>query len=79
MKHNQAINSSYRCQRVNNNGRMQILNENSYVIAEYNEHTGAVSWLRVVLAAQKLSIERWLAEQHPVIAVSAGKKSNKAA
>ena len=56
---------------------MQILNENSYVIAEYNGLTGAVSWFRVILAAQKLLIEKWLAEQHPVAPVSITGKTKK--
>jgi len=67
MKTNQVITTSFRCLRIDNKGRLQILNEHSYVIAEYNEFTGAFIWLRVVLAAQKLSIEKWLAEEHPVI------------
>ena len=52
---------------MDNKGHLQILNENSYVMAEYNEFTGAFIWLRVVLAAQKASIEKWLAEEHPAI------------
>jgi hypothetical protein len=75
MKNHEALSSSYRCQRVNNNGRMNILNENSYVIAEYNEQTGDIKWLRVVLATQKANIEKWLAEQHPVMHVSIPKKT----
>jgi hypothetical protein len=78
MKKSQVISSSFRCLRADNKGRLQILNGHSYIIAEYNEFTGAFIWLRVVLATQKLSIEKWLAEEHPVI-VTPVKKIQKAA
>jgi len=35
-------------------------------MAEYNERTGAVKWIRVVLATQREILERWLRERYPV-------------
>ena len=43
-----------------------MLNEGSYVMAEYSERTGTVKWQRVVLATQKEMIERWLGQHYPV-------------
>jgi hypothetical protein len=62
----QASLSSYHFKRAKIDGIIQVLNEGSYVIAEYNERTGAVNWQRVVLAKQKESIEKWLGEHYPV-------------
>jgi len=45
---------------------IEVLNEGSYVMAEYSERTGVVKWQRVVAAAQKEKIERWLDEHYPV-------------
>ena len=66
MKNYQAIASTYRCKRAKADGLIQVFNEHSYVMAEYNDSTGVVRWLRVVLATQKASVEQWLAEQYPV-------------
>ena len=66
MKKYQAIASTYRCKRAKTDGLIQVFNEHSYVMAEYNDRTGVVRWLRVVLATQKASVEQWLAEQYPV-------------
>ncbi len=45
---------------------IQVYNEGSYLMAEYNERTGAVSWQRVLLATQREIIEKWLREHYPV-------------
>jgi len=66
MKNFQSIASTYRCKRAKADGLIQVFNEHSYVMAEYNDRTGDVRWLRVVLATQKASVEQWLAEQYPV-------------
>ena len=52
---------------------IQVLNETSYVMAEYNQRTGAVKWIRVVLASQREMIEKWLGEHYPVQAAAAGR------
>ena len=43
-----------------------MLNEGSYVMAEYSERTGVVKWQRVVLASQREQIEKWLGDHYPV-------------
>jgi len=45
---------------------IQVYNEGSYLMAEYNERTGSVSWQRVLLATQREIIERWLREHYPM-------------
>jgi len=47
-----------------------VLNEGSYVMAEYSERTGTVKWQRVVLATQKEMIEKWLGQHYPVQAAT---------
>ncbi len=64
-KHHAAL-ASYRFKRTKTEGLIQVLNEGSYVVAEYSERTGVVKWQRVVLATQRESIERWLLEHYPV-------------
>lgn len=58
--------SSYHFKRTKTDGLIQVLNEGSYVMAEYSERTGVVRWQRVVLATQKEKIEKWLGEHYPV-------------
>ena len=64
-QHHGAL-SSFRFQRTKTEGLIEVLNEGSYVMAEYSERTGVVKWQRVVLAAQKEKIEKWLGEHYPV-------------
>ena len=56
---------SYRFQRARTSGIIEVLNENSYVMAEYSERTGTVKWQRLVLASQREQIEKWLEEHYP--------------
>lgn len=56
---------SYRFQRGRTRGIVEVLDENSYVMAEYSERTGAVQWQRIVLASQREQIEKWLEEHYP--------------
>jgi hypothetical protein len=48
---------------------IQVFNEGSYLMAEYNERTGTVSWHRVLLGTQREIIEKWLRDRYPVPAV----------
>ena len=57
---------SFRFVRTDAAGPVKVLNENSYLMAEYNQRTGKVSWQRVVAAAQKINIENWLQHNYPV-------------
>ena len=56
---------SYRFQRAKTSGIIEVLNENSYVMAEYSERTGSVKWQRMVLASQREQIEKWLEDHYP--------------
>ena len=56
---------SYRFQRARTPGIIEVLNENSYVMAVYNERTGSVNWQRIVLASQREQIEKWLEDHYP--------------
>jgi hypothetical protein len=64
-KHHLAL-SSYHFKRAKTDGVIHVLNEGSYIMAEYSERTGVVKWQRVVLAAQREKIEKWLGEHYPV-------------
>lgn len=63
-RHSSAL-SSYHFKRAKTDGLIEVLNEGSYVMAEYSERTGVVKWQRVVLATQKEKIEKWLFEHYP--------------
>ena len=56
---------SYRFQRARTPGVIEVLNENSYVMAEYSERTGSLKWQRMVLASQRAQIEKWLEDHYP--------------
>jgi hypothetical protein len=47
-------------------GVVQVLNHDSYLMAEYNQHTGKMCWQRAVLATQRTNIESWLLEHYPI-------------
>jgi hypothetical protein len=72
-KHHAAL-SSYHFQRTKTQGIIKVLNEGSYVMAEYSERTGTVKWQRVVLATQKEMIEKWLGQHYPVQPVAPAPK-----
>jgi hypothetical protein len=71
-KHHVAV-SSYQFKRTRTEGLIHVLNADSYVMAEYSEHTGVVKWQRVVLATQNELIEKWLGEHYPVQAAVASR------
>ena len=50
---------------------VQVLNEGSYVMAEYSGRTGTVQWQRLVPAPQREIIEKWLREHYPAKAAAA--------
>lgn len=64
-KHHPSL-PSYHFKRAKPDGLIEVLNEGSYVMAEYNERTGVVKWQRVVVAAQREKIEKWLGDHYPV-------------
>jgi hypothetical protein len=62
--------SSFRFKRAKTDGLIEVLNEGSYVMAEYSERTGVVKWQRMVLATQREKIEKWLGDHYPVQSAS---------
>ena len=68
--------SSYHFKRAKTDGLIEVLNEGSYVMAEYSERTGIVKWQRVVLATQKEKIEKWLFDHYPAHSSQKGKGSS---
>jgi hypothetical protein len=65
MQDNHVINSSYYCGRTRPGGRILVYTTGAYVVAEYDERTGSANWQRVVQAAQRASIEKWLSQRFP--------------
>ena len=59
MENSQVIMDGFHCGRSRANV-INVYNGNSYVMAEYNEISGALVWHRVVLSSQKAIIESWL-------------------
>ena len=57
---------SYHFRRGKTPGIVEVVNENSYVMAEYSERTGTVKWQRMVIASQRVQIEKWLADHYPM-------------
>ena len=58
---------SYRFQRAQSAGVIEVLNDNLYVMAEYSERTGSLKWRRVVAASERDQIEHWLKDHYPVV------------
>jgi hypothetical protein len=73
MQKHQSAPFSYHFKRAKTDGLIQVLNEGSYVMAEYSERTGTVKWQRVVQTTQREKIEKWLGEHYPVQARAAAR------
>ncbi len=58
---------SYRFQRAQSPGLIEVLNENLYVMAEYSERTGSTKWRRMVAASERDQIENWLRDHYPMV------------
>ena len=65
MAKHDSVAPSYQFKRAKMGGLIEVLNENSYVLAEYSERTGVTKWQRLVLASQREMIEKWLAAHYP--------------
>jgi hypothetical protein len=55
-------------QRSATTSRVTVLNNLSYIMAEYDETTGVTRWTRVVPAAQRENVQQWLLKNYPVVA-----------
>jgi len=64
MKSQDSI-AQFRFKRSKPDGAIQVLNERSYLMGEYNQRTGKMSWQRVLLATQREHLESWLLEHYP--------------
>jgi hypothetical protein len=78
-KHNAKVGDSYHFRRAKQSGLIQVFNQDWYLMAEYSEHTGAVSWQRITAAPQRAAVEQWLRDQFPVVATAAPAKVKPAA
>jgi hypothetical protein len=75
MQNHHAVLSTFQFKR--NAEVIQVYNENSYLMAEYNVGTGIVKWQRVLIATHREVIERWLRERYPAAsAAAAGARSS---
>ena len=52
--------------RVQTEGVIQVVNQNSYVMAEYLQRTGRTTWHRLLPINQRTAVEKRLADQFPV-------------
>ena len=62
--------------------KVTVLNNLSYVMAEYSELTGVTRWTRVVPAPQRENVQQWLLKNYPVVVeapVQARRKQARAA
>ncbi|MDZ4802943.1 MAG: hypothetical protein SGI92_32695 [Bryobacteraceae bacterium] len=48
-------------------GAVTVVNQDGFVMAEYDQSTGATAWLRVVAATKRESVEQRLAQQFPAV------------
>lgn len=58
---------SFHFQKKSNTSKVTVLNSLSYVMAEYDETTGVTRWTRVVPAAQRENVQKWLLTNYPVV------------
>ena len=59
----EAVLSTYQFKRTGD--LILVLNENSYLMAEYSERTGIAKWHRVLIASQREQIEHRLRDRFP--------------
>ena len=61
------LNDSYHCQRAKHGSLINVFNQDWYLMALYDEHTGIATWHRLVSAPQRALLEAWVRQQFPVI------------
>jgi hypothetical protein len=74
MQKHRTAPSTFQFRRVNPDV-IHVLNEGSYLMAEYSERSGVVKWQRVLIASQRENVERWLREHYPVRVTKPAKSS----
>ena len=65
-KQNAKVGDSFHFRRAKQNGLIQVFNQDWYLMAEYSEHIGAVSWQRVMAAPLRAKVEQRLRDHFPV-------------
>ena len=58
-------NDTYCLTRGKPEGPVAVVNQDGFLMAEYDQHTGATAWLRVVAATKRVAVEARLAQQFP--------------
>jgi hypothetical protein len=58
--------AQFRFVRPKPDGAIQVLNARSYLMGEYSQRTGKISWQRILLATEKSDVESWLQEHYPM-------------
>ena len=46
-------------------GAVAVLNQDGFLMAEYDQNTGTTAWLRVVAATKRAAVEQRLLQQFP--------------
>jgi hypothetical protein len=66
-----SINDAFYSEHPKLNGPVKVFNHLHYLMGEYSIKTGIAKWQRVIPAAQRDKLERWLGIHYPVpVAVS---------
>jgi hypothetical protein len=60
--------TAYQFKRATSGGIIDVVNSHGYLMAQYNDQTGKVSWQRMLPITQRESIEKRLRERYPVAA-----------
>jgi hypothetical protein len=56
-------NHSYKCIRGHREGLVEVLNENLFRMAEYNQRTRRFIWMRVLPISEREAVEEWVRSQ----------------
>ena len=65
-KHSDGSTGTYHFSQAHEGGIINVVNSNGYLMAQYDDRTGKVSWQRVLPITQRESIEKWLHQNYPV-------------
>jgi len=65
-KHSEESTRTYHFSQAHLGGIINVVNPDGYLMAQYNDRTGKVSWQRVLPITQRESIEKWLHQNYPV-------------
>lgn len=77
MANAQHDNDTYRLY-VGRPGAVAVLNQDGFLMAEYDQSTGATAWLRVVAATKRESVEQRLAQQFPAVVETVAASTSRA-